>query len=228
MGALWYRNQYAWLDADDLDADPMRQAHYFFRDLLVNRPTEFRALFNLFLAARRSFDGVHQAFTSRQEKAVAYAIEAIRRGKNAAKYVALKLGINLRNAYRLLERADFRAKIANFSQFVQLVSKDVAHNTWTPKPETIKRQMAAMPRICAGSGTEGCHGHTRGDYALCWSCLRKYGLRGEWADTRHAWLLPEARRIETEHRKAAINALYEDWRAGAVMDVEDVALPLAA
>ena len=226
MGALWYKNQYAFIDPDDLPDDAKRQGYQFFRDVLVNRPTEFKALFSLFLAARRGFDVIHKAFTSRQQQAVDYAIEALRRGTNAAKYVALKLGIALVSAYQLLQRADFRAKMHNFSQFVEYVSKDATQNTWTPTPEAIQRQMASMSRICAASGTEGCHGHTRGDYALCWSCLRKYGLRGEWEDNGVSWLLPEARRIQTEHRKAAINALYEDWRANALP--ADEALPLAA
>jgi hypothetical protein len=227
LGALWYKNQYAFLDPDDLADDPKRQAYYFFRDLLVNRPTEFQALFKLFLATRHNFDGVvHKAFTSRQEQAVSYAIEALRRGLNAAKYVALKLGIAVVSAYQLLQRADFRAKMHTFSGFVQSISKDAAQNTWTPSRSQVQRQMASMPRLCAGSGTEGCHDHTRGDYALCWSCLRKYGLRGEWEDNGYSWLLPEARRIEAEHRKAAINALYEDWRANALP--ADEALPVAA
>jgi len=194
----------------------------------VNRPTEFRALFNLFLATQRSYADARRDFTSRQEQAVEYAIEALRRGVNAAKYVAKKLGIALVSAYQLLQRADFRAKMHNFSQFVEYVSKDATQNTWTPTPEAIQRQMASMSRECAASGTEGCHGHTRGDYALCWSCLRKYGLRGEWVDKPHAWLIPEARRIQTQHRLDAINALYEDWRAGRVDVIEDEALPMAA
>jgi hypothetical protein len=226
LGALWYKNQYAFIDPADLPDEAKRQGYQFFRDVLVNRPTEFQALFKLFLAARRGFDTVHKAFTTRQERAVAYAIEALRMGKLATRYVAEKLGIGIRAAQRLLKRADYEAKMFAFGRYVQSVSKDVAQNLWTPKPEHIKRQMAAMPRICAGSGTEGCHGHTRGDYALCWSCLQKYGLRGEWEDSGVSWLLPEARRIEAEHRKAAINALYEDWRANALP--ADEAPPVAA
>ena len=229
----WYKNPYRWLDDEDLGPDEKRRAYTFFRDMLVNRETEFQALFNLFLKARWYINTGMKALTTRQEQAVEYAIEAMRMGKNEARYVAMKLGVHLSNAYRLLERADYKAKIANFSRIVESISRESATISWRPKPELIQRKMASMSRQCACSGTQGCKGKTRGDYALCWSCMQKHGLRGEWEDNGVAWILPEAQRIQTQHRRDAINELYEDFHAGRIdapvmTVIENEALPMAA
>ena len=226
MGKLWYRNPYKYIDDDDLGHHYLRQARIILGDLLVMRPTEEEALFTLFRYATYNTDGDMQKTTSRQQQAVEYAIEAMYRGKNAAKYVALKLGVHISNAYRLLERADFRAKIANFERFLHSISRDVSIS-WTPTEDQVRNKMASMPRLCAGSGTGSCAGTTRGDHSLCWNCYQTYGIRGEWPPRQAKWLEPEVRRIENEHRIAALNALYEDYRSGTI-EIEETALPMAA
>lgn len=143
--------------------------------------------------------------TYRQELAIRYRSEALRKGRtDIHEYVARKLHIARHTATELLQRADVRleAKIRHNNELFQIDNRaDI-----TPFPErVIKAKMKSLPRECAGGrGIESCKGTCPGDRPICWPCRMEYGIRGEWPD----WLTYRARDIEREHRQMAIDALY--------------------
>jgi len=211
----WWLNPFKFVDVEDI-LTQQRRAKVFFYDLLVNRPTEFRMLIVLFMAAYNNLDEDLVELTQRQEQAVSLARQAMVIGQPPVKYVSQRLNIHKSNASRLLKRAGFKLEIATFDDLFHVYVDDDSVSTWSPSEQQIKAQMAKMTRECAASGTPSCKGTTRGRFALCLPCSQHYGgIREEWLTSKHkhepapTWLLAEARRIDIQHRKDAINALYQ-------------------
>jgi hypothetical protein len=211
----WWLNPFKFVDAEDI-LTHKRRAKMFFYDLLVNRPTEFRTLIVLFMIAYNNLDEDQVLLTERQEQAVNLARQAMVSGEPPVKYVSAHLGIDKSNASRLLKRAGFKLEIATFDDLFAVYVDGDSETTWSPTEQQIQAQKAKMTRECAASGTPGCKGTTRGRFALCLPCSQHYGaLREDWLTSRHkhepapTWLLAEARRIDAQHRKDAINALYQ-------------------
>ena len=211
----WWLNPYKFVDVEDI-LTQQRRAKVFFYDLLVNRPTEFRALIVMFMIAYQNLDEEQTLLTERQEQAVRLARQAMVSGEPPVKFVSAHMGIDKSNASRLLKRAGFKLEIATFDDFLHVYVDDDVVTTWTPSEQQIKAQMAKLTRECAASGTPGCKGTTRGRFALCLPCSQHYGgTREEWLESKHkhepapTWLLSEARRIDAQHRKDAINVLYQ-------------------
>lgn len=211
----WWLNPFKFVDAEDI-LTHKRRAKVLFYDLLVNRPTEFRTLIVLFMIAYNNLDEEQVLLTERQEQAVILARQAMVSGEPPVKFVSARMGIDKSNASRLLKRAGFKLEIATFSDLFHVYVDDDSTTTWSPSEQQIKAQMAKMTRECAASGTPGCKGTTRGRFALCLPCSQHYGgTREEWLTSKHkhepapTWLIAEARRIDAQHRKDAINALHQ-------------------
>lgn len=209
----WWLNPYKFVDVEDI-LTMQRRAKVFFYDLLVNRPTEFRAIIVLFMIAYQNLDEDQTLLTERQERAVILARQAMVSGQPPVKYVSTHLGIAKSSASELLKRAGMRLKIRTFEELFHVYVDDEDVNTWSPSEQQIKKQMAKSTRECAASGTPHCKGTTRGRFALCLPCSQHYGaLREQWVKPRTGepltWLLEEARRIDKQHRQDAINALYQ-------------------
>lgn len=203
----WHRNPYKWLDDEDLERGAKyakQQAGAFLRSLLVNRKTEFDALFNL---AKAAFNGYNlQKLTNRQALAVLYAQEAKEAGLLPSRHVAYKLGIGLRASQRLLKRSG-RAKMFVFTEKVHSSSSGKFITAWKPSKAEIKRKMASKPRICGWCGELS----VSGAKTLCFSCYRE-SIQDPIRYDGHlkGWLGEELRRIENEHREWAVNQLYLD------------------
>lgn len=209
----WWLNPFKFVDEDDILVHK-REAKVFFYDLLVNRQTEFRTLIVMFMAAYNNLDEDAIQLTHRQEQAVSLARYAMISGEPPVKYVAQHLNIDKSNASRLLKRANFKLEIATFDDLFHVYVDDDSVNTWSPSEQQIKAQMAKMTRECAASGTPKCKGTTRGRFALCLPCSQHYGaIREDWVKPRTGepltWLLEEARRIDMQLRKDAINLLHQ-------------------
>jgi hypothetical protein len=221
---LWFKNPFNFADEESILSGNRAAAFEFFRDALVNRPTEFAALLHLYLLACRNLESGRADLTQRQREAVNFAREAEKQGIHPTKYTADKLKISHRAAQRLFRRAGRRYEETNM--FASAAELHVVHKdnkqTWRPSEKQIRAKMAAMPRTCAACGE-----NAPGKYALCWKCSRIYGpTRSDWEQAGKngvvpaKWLLPEARRIEREHRRAAINELYK--HRGYDYDYEDI------
>ena len=209
----WWLNPFKFVDAEDI-LTHKRRAKVFFYDLLVNRPTELRTLITLFMIAYNNLDEDQVALTERQTQAVTLARYAMTIGQPPVKYVGTHLGIDKSNASRLLQRAGFKLEIATFDDLFAVYVRDEENNTHPPTEQEIQAQKARMTRPCAADGMPGCKHETRGQFALCLPCSDKFGkTRDEWIDPRTkeplTWLLKEARRIDIQIRKDAINAIYQ-------------------
>lgn len=208
----WWLNAFKFVDTSDL-LTHQRRAFVFFMDMLVHRPTEFRALLLMFMLAYRNLDEDQIIFTQRQAQAIQVARQAVVNGLPPVRLIAETLGIDKSNASRLLQRASLRAEIATFDDLFHVYDSGEQQTSWRPTEKQVKAQMARMTRECAASGTPNCKGTTRGQFALCLPCAQHYGkTREEWRreDGRPLlWLLAEARRIDKEHRAEAINLLYQ-------------------
>jgi len=211
----WWLNPFKFVDSEDI-LTHKRRAKIFFYDLLVNRPTEFRALIVLFMIAYNNLDEEQVLLTERQEQAVSLARTAMIAGEPPVKFVSLRMGIDKSNASRLLKRAGFKLEIATFDDLFAIYDKGEQQSLWTPTDRQMQAQKAKMKRECAASGTPGCKGTTRGQFALCLPCSQRYGwTREEWLEPKHkhepapTWLIAEARRIDAQHRRDAINALHQ-------------------
>ena len=209
----WWLNPFKFVDEDDILVHK-RQAKIFFYDLLVNRKTELRTLIVMFMAAYNNLDEDMVQLTHRQTQAVSLARYAMVSGEPPVKYVAQHLNIDKSSASRLLKRANFKLEIATFDDLFHVYVDDDIVNTWSPSEQQIKAQMAKMTRECAASGTPKCKGTTRGRFALCLPCSQHYGaIREDWVKPRTneplTWLLEEARRIDMQLRKDAINHLHQ-------------------
>lgn len=207
---MWYLNPFKFLDDDELLGsydDAKASARAFFHDLLVNRPVEFPALFHLFLLAYSNLE-----LTDRQQEALEARTLALQEGRRDVQVaVASQLGISQPAASKLLHRADERLHIKMLYSAPEFHIVDNSTVQWCPTEAQIKAQMARMDRICAGCGRS-----VAGRYAVCWQCGETYGrVREEWQVSKDPhkpaplWLLQEARRIDAQHRRDAINALYE-------------------
>lgn len=199
----WWLNPFRWLD--EVDLLDKGGNYSFFHDLLVERPTEFRAFLYLFVQSCNNLDAQRLVMTQRQGEAVRLAREAMQAGVHPTGYVAQMMRITPRSVQRLLKRGSVA-----LGEFFHVVDDDCTRIRWKPSDGQIRAQMAATRKLCAGHGTPGCGGSTSGKFALCWNCHRTYGIRGEWGERHRKWLEPEIRRIENDHRQAAINALYEE------------------
>lgn len=212
----WWLNPFKFVDVEDI-LTQQKRAKVFFYDLLVNRPTEFRMFIVLFMAAyNNNLDQDLLLLTQRQQQAVSLARQAMIVGEPPVIYVSQRLNIHKSNASRLLKRAGFKLEIATFDDLFAVYDNGEQINAWTPTERQIQAQKAKMKRECAASGTPGCKGTTRGQFALCLPCSQYYGgIREEWLASKHKhepapiWLLAEARRIDIQHRQDAINALYQ-------------------
>ena len=200
---MWYLNAMKWIDEDDLlygKREARRKVREFFRDLLVNRPTETHALISLALRALRGYD--ISKLLKRQMEALFYAQEAKELGLTETTYISEKLGIHRQSAWELLKRID--AKILTSDVFDTYTS-----NGRTRFPDRIvKRTMKGKPRICAYCGLTT----PDGSKPLCGDCHR--GIRlNQWslsADNEARilnWLEPEIERIRQEHRQWALDQL---------------------
>lgn len=219
----WWKHPLKFLDSEDLYSDnPKDKAAAFFRDMIADRPTEFAVLMSMFLRAYYNMDDVRAKLTARQTVAVGYAVDAIEQGVNPATYVADNLEITFQAAYQLLNRADKKVKMLNFSQLVHYKNSNETLN-WTPTRQQIKSKMATMERRCAAHGWKGCAGKTRGCNVLCFNCYSIFGIHGEWPE----WLASEVKSLENEHRAAAIETLYREHGRGRAetheMDYEQLA-----
>lgn len=222
--SIWYSNPFKFADIEDILPD-RTSALAFFQDLLINRPTEFQALLNLYFKACRNLDPLIR-LTRRQQEVVRLANEAAQRGLQPTHYAASKLKISVRAVQRLLKRIeDHFAEAENMfasGDFLP-VDSNKRNNlpSWQPTERQIRVQMAAMPRQCAGCGDD-----TSGRFTLCYECGERYGfIREEWSTSKRPnepapanWLLPEARRIDREHRRAAINELYRAYSLDEEID----------
>lgn len=211
----WWLNPFRFVDAEDI-LTQKRRAKIFFYDLLVNRPTEFRALVVLFMVSYNNLDEDLVQLTDRQQTAVNFARQAMVSGEPPVKYVSHWMKITKQAASALLKRAGFKLEMLTFEDLFAVYVDDDSVSTWSPSEQQIQAQKAKMTRECAGSGTPGCKGITRGRFALCLPCSEHYGkTREEWLVAKHqhepapTWLIAEARRIDVQHRKDAINALYQ-------------------
>lgn len=202
----WYKNPYKFLDADDLELEnPRRSAYLFFHDLLVNRPTEFAALFGLFLAANQ-----HAEFTRKQQEAARLAIEAMIENKNPARHIAAAKQVSAQAAYQMLGRIDKKAKMLNFQPSVPVYYETDDLLGWQPTRQQIRKRVRSQPYECPGLGTPQCEGTAPKGFTLCYSCYQAYGLRGDWDN----WLLMEVRDAEKRRYAEARNALYQEYQAG--------------
>lgn len=211
----WWLNPYKFVDVEDI-LTQKRRAKVFFYDLLVNRPTEFRALIVLFMIAYNNLDEDQVLLTERQEQAVVLARQAMVSGQPPVKYVSTGLGVTKQAASQILKRAGFRLEMFTFEDLFAVYDSGEHSIEWIPTERQIQAQKAKMSRECAASGTPGCKGTTRGQFALCLPCSKHYGaIREQWVKPRTneplAWLLEEARRIDKQHRQDAINALYQAY-----------------
>ncbi len=210
----WWLNPFKFVDAEDI-LTQKRRAKIFFYDLLVNRPTEFRALIVLFMIAYNNLDEDQVTLTDRQEQAVSLARVAMVSGEPPVKYVSERLNITKQASSALLKRAGFKLEMLTFEDLVAVYDRDEQLNVRFPTRREIQAQKARMTRQCAADGTPGCKGTTRGQFALCLPCSQKFGkLREEWINPRThepiTWLLEEARRIDNQIREEAINIIYRD------------------
>lgn len=140
--------------------------------------------------------------TKRQKQALEAYDEAVKCGIPPVNYVAKRLGIKQNSASELIKRAKIRYIDENFHSMDEGILI-----TYNPTEQEIKRKMASIPRICAGS-FDGCLGETRnGKVALCFPCHVR--LKVEYPLIPE-WYISEAQRIESEHRKLAINACHKD------------------
>lgn len=216
----WWLNPFRFVDTDDI-LKYQRRAYVFFMDLLVNRPTEFKALLLMFVLACRNLD--EDALTERQAQAVALARQAVVAGQPPVMYVANSLDITKQAASQLLHRADTQIRMLTFEDLFHVYDSGEQQISWKPTEQQIKQQMAKMTRECAASGSPGCQGTTRGQFALCWPCSQVYGkTRESWMRREKpiTWLLEEARRIDKQLRDEAVNELY---RAHVGYEYEDIA-----
>lgn len=209
----WWLNPYKFVDEEDILVHK-REAKIFFYDLLVNRPSEFRTLIVMFMRAYSNLDEDLVQLTHRQEQAISLARQAMIIGEPPVKYVSERLNIAKSSASELLQRANTRLEIRTFDDLFHVYVDDDSVNTWSPSEQQIKAQMAKMTRECAASGTPKCKGTTRGRFALCLPCSQHYGaIREDWVKPQTGepltWLLEEARRIDTQLRKDAINLLHQ-------------------
>lgn len=211
----WWKNPFRFLDVEDFHlgeehAEVLARmaARVAFKDMIVNRSVEGRVLFDLFMRALGNLDTSQFDLTARQQAAVNHAISAVQMGVNPAKHVAQQLGITVRAAYYMLNRADVKLKMFNFGELVHDIDSVENDVMWQPTRNQVRSKMAHLPRRCAAHGSTDCKGTTGGTFALCYSCYQKYGIRGEWPE----WLYTEANALETEHRELAINELYREHR----------------
>lgn len=143
--------------------------------------------------------------------------------KNQHEYIAARLGCDRFRVMRLLRLISidmFQEELGSsalLGQNVHSISEG-AETTWRPSRADVRKKMAGIKRICAG-GYDGCAGDsTTGKVSLCLSCHRKaseeYGLMTNYPH----WLLEEIKRIENEHRKASVDACYEDYHGTVSID----------
>ena len=206
-----FKNPYRFSDIEDILENP-QAASAWFQDLLVNRPTEFASLIRLYTIASHSLDVNRVSFTNRQVQAVAYAHEGMEKGVHPTRYVASQLNISPRSVQRLLKRASIRAE----SEMVAIQPPDhsnyesTTNHKWFPTKQEISKRMRGLKRPCAACGMD-----IRG-WTLCHACGTRLGFtREEWNHSKvkeqpapAKWLLPEARRIDRQVRKEAINLLF--------------------
>lgn len=149
--------------------------------------------------------------TRRQQEALAAYDEALCKGIDApVGYVASKLGIEPHSASELLKRA----KIRHSSEKSHSINRGLLYE---PTKKEIRHKMAQLPRPCA-AGYQGCRGNTQhGKVALCYPCHVKVKSNADDA-LMPEWLISEIKRIESEHRKAAIEACYHDHYGTVSLD----------
>lgn len=202
----WTQNPYRLLDLEDYikTRNPRTLYDQHLRDLLVSRQPDRETFIRLIAAALGQLDT--DTLTRKQMEALQLEMEARAVwDMTPTAYIAQKMNIGMRAAQRLLRRATANAKIKEHDQMFAL-TRDFLNDSERivqVAEADIRKRMALMPRQCAGDGTPGCTHYAPTGRRLCHNCYQTYGQNPP------RWLHEEMKRIENEHRRAAIRDLYE-------------------